>query len=291
MVRHGSADRAGGLSITRAATSRTRQNWIAARGEAFCAGRARLWSFSEVQATQPQSPKARGRRPSTWCTCWARASGSAASRRSRSFCTPPADYGATPDPYAVRTMQRFSRVALVTVLVLAGSGIASAWLLVGERRRPSGDGTRSPASRQARRPRAGASTSRRKPCGAARSVEPERPQGRPRRRGAWHYSSRLEAGLVLVLLGLAAAMTETTPARPRRSCLALAYPTLARGRCLKFRSCSFLCSCRSSLCWRALAGACRFCAVVFLASAGAHPPVRNVFRPGLQAARRSAFSH
>ena len=39
--------------------------------------------------------------------------------------------GATPDPYAVRTMQRFSRVALVTVLILAGSGIASAWLLVG----------------------------------------------------------------------------------------------------------------------------------------------------------------
>ena len=38
---------------------------------------------------------------------------------------------ATPDPYAVRTMQRFSRVALVTVLILAGSGIASAWLLVG----------------------------------------------------------------------------------------------------------------------------------------------------------------
>jgi copper transport protein len=39
--------------------------------------------------------------------------------------------GATPDPYAVRTMQRFSRVALVTVLILVGSGIASAWLLVG----------------------------------------------------------------------------------------------------------------------------------------------------------------
>jgi copper transport protein len=29
-------------------------------------------------------------------------------------------------------MQRFSRVALITVLVLACSGIASAWLLVGD---------------------------------------------------------------------------------------------------------------------------------------------------------------
>jgi putative copper resistance protein D len=36
----------------------------------------------------------------------------------------------TPDPYAVRAMQRFSRVALATVLVLAGSGIATALLLV-----------------------------------------------------------------------------------------------------------------------------------------------------------------
>jgi hypothetical protein len=37
----------------------------------------------------------------------------------------------TPDPYAVRAMQRFSRVALITVLVLAGSGIATALLSFG----------------------------------------------------------------------------------------------------------------------------------------------------------------
>ncbi len=36
-------------------------------------------------------------------------------------------YAGTPDPFAVRAMQRFSRVALVTVLVLASSGIANAF--------------------------------------------------------------------------------------------------------------------------------------------------------------------
>jgi putative copper export protein/mono/diheme cytochrome c family protein/peroxiredoxin len=39
--------------------------------------------------------------------------------------------GTTPDPFAVGTVRRFSRVALVAVLVFAGSGVASAWLLVG----------------------------------------------------------------------------------------------------------------------------------------------------------------
>jgi putative copper export protein len=38
---------------------------------------------------------------------------------------------AAPDPYAVRALLRFFRVSLVMVLVLAGSGVASAWLLVG----------------------------------------------------------------------------------------------------------------------------------------------------------------
>jgi putative copper export protein/mono/diheme cytochrome c family protein/peroxiredoxin len=38
---------------------------------------------------------------------------------------------AAPDPYAVRALLGFFRVSLVMVLVLAGSGVASAWLLVG----------------------------------------------------------------------------------------------------------------------------------------------------------------
>ena len=38
---------------------------------------------------------------------------------------------AASDPYAVRALLRFSRVSLFMVLVLASSGVASAWLLVG----------------------------------------------------------------------------------------------------------------------------------------------------------------
>jgi putative copper export protein/mono/diheme cytochrome c family protein/peroxiredoxin len=38
---------------------------------------------------------------------------------------------ATTDPYATRTVRRFSRVARVALLILAGSGVASAWLLIG----------------------------------------------------------------------------------------------------------------------------------------------------------------
>jgi len=38
---------------------------------------------------------------------------------------------AAADPYAARTVRRFSRVALVALLILAGSGVASAWPLIG----------------------------------------------------------------------------------------------------------------------------------------------------------------
>ncbi len=102
-----------------------------------CAGRSRLcwprslWFFSGVRATWPQAPKAHGRRPSTWRTCWARASGSAACRRSRSFCTAPAGTPPLPIPTRCGPCSAFPRVALITVLILAGSGVASAWLLVG----------------------------------------------------------------------------------------------------------------------------------------------------------------
>jgi copper transport protein len=38
---------------------------------------------------------------------------------------------AAPDPYAIRALLRFFRVSLLMMLVLAGSGAASAWFLVG----------------------------------------------------------------------------------------------------------------------------------------------------------------
>lgn len=119
---------------------------------------------------------------------------------------------ATPDPYAVRTMQRFSRVALVTVFVLVGSGIASAWLLVGGVAGLVGTthghlllakfGVLIPALLLA---------------AASRTVLPTlssptatRPSATARRMALF---IAIEAGLVLVLLGFATAMTMATPAR------------------------------------------------------------------------------
>jgi putative copper resistance protein D len=119
--------------------------------------------------------------------------------------------GAAPDPYAVRTMQRFSRVALIIVLILVGSGVANAWLLVGGVAGLVGTthgclllakigvivlGLLLAAASRAMLP--GLSS----PAAAKSSAT-------ARRMAAF---IALEAGLVLVVLGLATAMTVTTPA-------------------------------------------------------------------------------
>ncbi len=125
-------------------------------------------------------------------------------------------YGASqnapaPDPYAVRTMQRFSHVALITVLILAGSGIASAWLLVGSAAGLLGTthgrlllakiavlGLALLLAAASRRVLPALSS----PTGANSSATARR----------MALSIALEAALVLLVLGLATAMTVTTPA-------------------------------------------------------------------------------
>jgi putative copper export protein/mono/diheme cytochrome c family protein/peroxiredoxin len=118
---------------------------------------------------------------------------------------------AAPDPYAVRTMQRFSHVALITVLLLVGSGVASAWLLVGGVAGLVGTthgcllltkiavlilALLLAAASRAMLPTLSSRI-------AAKSSTTAR-------RMAMFIA--LEAGLVLVVLGLATAMTVTTPA-------------------------------------------------------------------------------
>jgi putative copper export protein/mono/diheme cytochrome c family protein/peroxiredoxin len=107
-----------------------RQNWIAARGEAFLLTTLALilLGSSGHVAASSESP-------------WPQAIDMAHLLAAGIWVggLPPLAlllYGASqnaaaPDPYAVRTMQRFSGVALITVLILVGSGAASAWLLVG----------------------------------------------------------------------------------------------------------------------------------------------------------------
>ncbi len=116
-----------------------------------------------------------------------------------------------PDPYAVRTMQRFSRVALITVLILVGSGVASAWLLVGSVAGLVGTthgllllakiavlvlALLLAAASRAMLPALSSPTAAKSSATARRMA----------------LFIALEAGLVLVVLGLATAMTVTTPA-------------------------------------------------------------------------------
>ena len=208
MVRHGLLIVLGAFLVL-GGDVQTRSNWIAARGEAFVLAALALvlLGSSGHAAVSSESPWPRA---VDMVHLLARASGSAASRRSRSFCMASHDR-TTPDPYAVRTMQRFSRVALVTVLVLAGSGIASAWLLVGGVAGLVGTtyghlllaklAVLVPALLLAAASRA-VLPDLSSPIAARASVTARR----------MSLFIATEAGLVLVLLGLATAMTATTPA-------------------------------------------------------------------------------
>ncbi len=107
-----------------------RKSWMAARGEAFALAAlalALLGSSGHLAASsESASPQAIAMAHLWGAGVWA---GS----------LPPLAlllYGssrnaAAVDPYAARTVRRFSRVALVALLVLAGSGVASAWPLIG----------------------------------------------------------------------------------------------------------------------------------------------------------------
>jgi putative copper export protein/peroxiredoxin/cytochrome c5 len=120
-------------------------------------------------------------------------------------------YAATPDPFAVRAMQRFSRVALVTVLVLASSGIANALLLVESVAGLVGTahGHLLLAKLAVLVPALLLAAANRALLPALSGPNEAKPSAAARRMALF---IALEAGLVLAVLGLAAAMTVTTPA-------------------------------------------------------------------------------
>src|SRR6516164_2854363 len=187
-----------------------RQDWIAARGEAFLLAALALvllGSSGHVAASSESPwPQAIDMTHLLGAGVWVGG-------------LPPLAlllYGASqnaaaPDPYAVRTMQRFSRVALITVLILSGSGIASAWLLVGGVAGLVGTthgclllakfavlvlALLLAAASRAMLPALSSPSAAKSSAAACRMA----------------LFIAIEAGLVLVVLGLATAMTLTTPA-------------------------------------------------------------------------------
>jgi putative copper export protein/mono/diheme cytochrome c family protein/peroxiredoxin len=107
-----------------------RQDWIAARGEAFLLAALALVLLggSGHVAASSESPWPQGIDMAHLLGAGIWVGG----LPPLAFLLYGASQNATaPDPHSVRTMQRFSCVALITVLILAGSGVASAWLLVG----------------------------------------------------------------------------------------------------------------------------------------------------------------
>ena len=186
----------------------TRRNWIAARGEAFVLAALALillrGSGHAAAIAESRWPLAIDMVHLLGAGIWAGGLPPlalllyAASR-----------YAATPDPYAVRAMQRFSRVALVTVLVLAGSGIATALLLVESVAGLVGTahGHLLLAKLAVLFPALLLAAANRALLPALSGANEATPTAR---RMALFIA--LEAGLVVGLLGLAAAMTVTTPA-------------------------------------------------------------------------------
>ncbi|MBV9250041.1 MAG: CopD family protein [Acetobacteraceae bacterium] len=187
-----------------------RRNWIAARGEAFLLAALALvllGSSGHLAATSESPwPRAIDMVHLLGAGIWVGGLPLLAL-----LLYGASQHAATPDPYAVRSMQRFSRVALLTVLILVGSGIASAWLLVGSIAGLVGTthghlllsklavlilALLLAAASRAALPTLSSPTAVRSSATARRMA----------------LFIAIEAGLVLVVLGLATAMTETTPA-------------------------------------------------------------------------------
>ncbi|MCC6611233.1 MAG: CopD family protein [Burkholderiales bacterium] len=116
-----------------------------------------------------------------------------------------------PDPYAVQTMRSFSRIALVAVLVLAGSGIASATLLVKSVAGLMGTthGHLLLAKLAVLIAALVLAAANRALLPALSGTNEAKPSATARRMALF---IAMEAGLVVLLLGLAGAMTLTTPA-------------------------------------------------------------------------------
>jgi putative copper export protein/peroxiredoxin/mono/diheme cytochrome c family protein len=188
-----------------------RQNWIAARGEAFLLAALALVLIGSsghlAASSESPWPQANDMVHLLGAGIWV---GSLPPLTLLLYGA--SQHAATPDPYAVRTIQRFSRVALVTVLILVGSGIASAWLLAG-----GVAGLVGTTHGHLLLAKLAVLVPALLLAGASRAVMPTlssptvaRPSATARRMALF---IAIEAGLVLVLLGLATAMTLTTPAR------------------------------------------------------------------------------
>jgi putative copper resistance protein D len=188
----------------------TRRDWIAARGEAFllAAFALVLIGSSGHVAASSESPWPQGIDMAHLLAAGIWVGG-----------LPPLAlllYGASqhasgPDPRAVRTMQRFSRVALIAVVILTSSGLASAWLLVGGIAGLVGTahGLLLLAKIAVLVPALLLAAASRAMLPALASPIAAKSSATARRVALFIAP---EAGLVLIVLGLATAMTVTTPA-------------------------------------------------------------------------------
>lgn len=187
-----------------------RRNWIAARGEAFVLATLVLVllgaSGHAAAISESPWPRAIDMAHLLGAGIWAGGLPSLAL-----LLYAGSGHALAPDPYALRAMQCFSRVALVTVLLLAGSGTASAFLLVG-----SVAGLVGTAHGHLLLAKIAVLIPALLLAAANRALLPRlsgRNEAKPSataRRMALFIA--IEASLVAVLLGLAAAMTLTRPA-------------------------------------------------------------------------------
>jgi len=110
---------------------RSRMDWFAARGEAALLAAGALVAMSGVSHAAANWDSAW-----SWSVDAAHLLGAAllagALPALAVLLWPSSRLRAGPDPQAVRTLRRFARVALAAVVVLALSGLAGAWLLIGD---------------------------------------------------------------------------------------------------------------------------------------------------------------
>jgi putative copper resistance protein D len=188
----------------------TRQDWIAARGEAFLLAALALvllGSSSHLAASSESAwPQAIAMAHLLGAGVWAGGLPPVALllyEASRS--------GGAIDPCVARTARRFSRAAAVALLILAASGVASAWLLVGSVVGLMGTphGWLLLAKLAALGPVFLLAIESRAMLPALSSPTAANSSAAARRMA---LLVTVEAGLLLVALGLAAAMTLITPA-------------------------------------------------------------------------------
>ena len=230
LARHGLLVLLGAFLALRADVA-ARRNWIAARGQALLLAALALGLRERLRSRRGRhAGHGRRRWRSTPCIFWARASGPARSvplalllRAARR------EAGADASRLRGRAARRFSRAALITMLVLLGSGVASARCRWRASRASPGTAhgrlllaklallVADPGPGRRESPRV-------LPRGGAAGGPADEPPGR----GVSPRSSALEAGLALVLRRAGRGDDGDDPGTPRGSRLAVAAPAVAR---------------------------------------------------------------